>query len=202
MAGHIRSKHAASVTAVITRLLSPHKEKCHTITFDNGKEFAEHESMAAQLKADIYFAHPYSSRERGPNENSNGLIQQYFPKSMDLSDISDENVQWAVERLNHRPCKVLGYRTPHEVFFGGKVLYTKQTPVCCTSKSNPRDYSAWLAWLVCQKLNHACSRACSIALSSVLSIDLFVCNAISLSQLSREDRCKYAMCRAPDWKRL
>ena len=58
LAGHIRSKHAAGVAAVTTRLLRPHKEKCHTITFDNGKEFAEHELMAAELKADIYFAHP------------------------------------------------------------------------------------------------------------------------------------------------
>jgi len=126
LAGHIRSKHAAGVTAVTTRLLSPHKEKCHTITFDNGKEFAEHELMAAYLKADIYFAHPYSSWERGLNENSNGLLRQYFPKGMDLTEITDEQVQMAVDRLNHRPRKVLDFRTPHEVFFGVEVLYTKQ----------------------------------------------------------------------------
>lgn len=126
LAGHIRSKHAAGVTAVTTRLLIPHKEKCHTITFDNGKEFAEHENMAAELNADIYFAHPYRSWERGLNENSNGLLRQYFPKGMELTDISEEHVQWAVERLNHRPRKVLGYRTPHEVFFGVEVNYTKQ----------------------------------------------------------------------------
>ena len=83
--------------------------------------------MAIELKADIYFAHPYSSWERGLNENSNGLIRQYFPKGMDLSDIAEEHVQWAVERLNHRPRKVLGYRTPHEVFFGVEINYTKQT---------------------------------------------------------------------------
>ena len=128
LAGHIRSKHAAGVTAVTTRLLSPHKDKCHTITLDNGKEFAGHESMATKLKADIYFAHPYRSWERGLNENSNGLLRQYFPKGMELTDISEEQVQWAVERLNHRPRKVLGYRTPHEVFFGVELLYIKQTP--------------------------------------------------------------------------
>lgn len=126
LAGHIRSKHAAGVTAVTTRLLSPHKDKCHTITFDNGKEFAEHERMATELNAEIYFAHPYRSWERGLNENSNGLLRQYFPKGMELTDISEEHVQWAVERLNHRPRKVLGYRTPHEVFFGVEVNYTKQ----------------------------------------------------------------------------
>lgn len=61
LAGHIRSKHAAGVTAVTTRLLKPHKKKCHTITFDNGKEFAEHETLAAALETNIYFAHPYRS---------------------------------------------------------------------------------------------------------------------------------------------
>lgn len=65
LAGHIGSHHAAGVAAVKKRLLRPHKEKCHTITFDNGKEFSEHESMAAELNADIYFAHPYRSWERG-----------------------------------------------------------------------------------------------------------------------------------------
>jgi len=104
----------------------PHKKKCHTITFDNGKEFAEHELIAAELKADIYFAHPYRSWERGLNENSNGLLRQYFPKGIDLTKITDEQVQIAVDRLNHRPRKVLGFRTPHEIFFGVEVSYTKQ----------------------------------------------------------------------------
>ena len=96
------------------------------INFDNGKEFAEHELMGAYLKADIYFAHPYCSWERELNENSNGLLRQYFPKGMDLTDVTEEQVQMAVHRLNHRPRKVLGFRTPNEVFFEVKVLYTKQ----------------------------------------------------------------------------
>jgi len=125
LAGHIRSKHADGVTAVITRLLSPHKDICHTITLDNGKEFAEHESIAAELQAAVYFAHPYSSWERGLNENSNGLLRQYFPKGTDLTDVTDEQVQHAVERLNHRPRKVLGGRSPHEVLFGVEMRYTK-----------------------------------------------------------------------------
>jgi IS30 family transposase len=83
LAGQIRSKHAAGVADVATRLLTPHKDKCHTITFDNDKEFAEHERMAAELKAGIYFANPYRFRERWLNENSNGLLKQYFPKGMD-----------------------------------------------------------------------------------------------------------------------
>lgn len=126
LAGHIRSKHATGVADVAMRLLTPHKDKCHTITFDNGKEFAEHERMAAELKADIYFANPYRSWERGLNENSNGLLRQYFPKGMDLTGITEEQVQEAVERINHRPRKVLGFRTPHEVFFGVEIRYTKQ----------------------------------------------------------------------------
>lgn len=129
LAGHIRSKHADGVTAVTTRLLNPHKDKCHTLTLDNGKEFAGHEKMAAELKADIYFAHPYSSWERGLNENSNGLLRQYFPKGMELTDLTEDQVQRAVERLNHRPRKVLGFRTPHEVFFGVEMRYTKPTLV-------------------------------------------------------------------------
>lgn len=126
LAGHIRSKHAEGVTAVITGLLAPYKDRCHTITFDNGKEFADHQTMAEALKADIYFAHPYHSWERGLNENSNGLLRQYFPKGMELTDITEAQVLAAVEKLNHRPRKVLGFRTPHEVFFGMEIRYTKQ----------------------------------------------------------------------------
>jgi IS30 family transposase len=125
LAGHIRSKHADGVTTVVTRLLRPHKGKCHTITFDNGKEFAGHETIAAELKASVYFAHPYSSWERGLNENSNGLLRQYFPKGMDLTDVTEEQVRLAVERLNHRPRKVLGGKSPHEVLFEVEVCYTK-----------------------------------------------------------------------------
>jgi len=121
----IGSKHAEVVTAKVNSLLRPHKHKCHTVTFDNGKEFAEHETIASELKTDIYFAHPYHSWERGLNENSNGLLRQYFPKGMGLTDVTDEQVQWAVDRLNHRPRKVLAFKTPHEVFFGVEMRYTK-----------------------------------------------------------------------------
>jgi len=98
------------------------------VTFDNGKEFAEHEAIASELKADIYFAHPYHSWERGLNENTNGLLRQYFPKGMDLTTATQEQVEWATDRLNHRPRKVLGFRSPYEVFFGVKKRYTK-TPL-------------------------------------------------------------------------
>ena len=125
LAGQLPSKHAEGVTEKVNSLLRPHKHKCHTVTFDNGKEFAGHEAIASELKADIYFAHPYHSWERGLNENSNGLLRQYFPKEMELINVIEEQVQSAVDRLNHRPRKVLGFRSPHEVFFGVKMRYTK-----------------------------------------------------------------------------
>lgn len=128
LAGPLRSKHAEGVTAKVNSLLRPHKHKCHTVTFDNGKEFAGHEAIASELKADIYFAHPYHSRERGLNENSNGLLRQYFPKGMELTNVTEKRVQWAVDRINHRPRKALGFKSPHEVFFGVEMRYTKSPP--------------------------------------------------------------------------
>ena len=82
-----------------------------------GKEFAGHEEIASKLKADFYFAHPYSSWERGTNENTNGLIRQYFPKNRDFTTITQQEINMAMERLNNRPRKRLGYQTPNQVFF-------------------------------------------------------------------------------------
>ena len=98
----------------VNKGLTPHKSRVHTITYDNGREFADHEGMADDLNTRIYFAHPYASWERGLNENTNGLIRQYFPKSRDLTTVTMEHV---MGRLNHRPRKSLGFRTPYEVFF-------------------------------------------------------------------------------------
>lgn len=126
------SKHAKGVAASISRLLKPHIHHCHTITFDNGKEFADHQTIAAHLQADVYFAHPYHSWERGLNENTNGLLRQYFPKKTNFNDISHKGLQLAIDKLNHRPRKCLGYRTPFEVFYNRDILPLKTTP-CCTS---------------------------------------------------------------------
>ncbi len=93
----------------------------HTITSDNGREFCHHERIAKQLQASFYFAHPYCSWERGLNENTNGLVRQYFPKKTDLSLISDAEVKQVMQNLNHRPRKTLGSRTPHEVFYQKKI---------------------------------------------------------------------------------
>ena len=113
----LKDKRADTVRRAIIRLLEPLAARVHTITFDNGKEFCEHEALVAALKAKVYFAHPYASWERGLNENSNGLIRQYFPKKFDFAQISGADVCRAEKRLNNRPRKTLGYRTPNEVFF-------------------------------------------------------------------------------------
>ncbi|WP_312018333.1 IS30 family transposase [Shewanella surugensis] len=88
----------------------------HTITFDNGGEFAEHAVVARALEAEAYFAHPYSSYERGLNESFNGLLRQYFPKGMDLSQVTEKEVQAVQERLNLRSRKCLGYKQPKVAF--------------------------------------------------------------------------------------
>ncbi len=75
LAGLLRSKHSKGVTEKVNSLLRLYKHKCHTVTFDDGKEFAEHETIALELEAAIYFAHPYHSWEQGLNENSNGLLR-------------------------------------------------------------------------------------------------------------------------------
>ena len=124
LASMLPSKHADGITTAAVDLLGPHKGKCHTMTFDNGKEFAGHESMSEQLDMAVYFAHPYHSWERGLNENTNGLLRQYFPKGSCFEKVTEAQVQAAVERLNHRPRKILGFKTPFEVFWGKTRRYT------------------------------------------------------------------------------
>ena len=121
----LASKHSAGVTQAIVDLLRPHRQACKTLTFDNGKEFAEHEFIARSLSAKVYFAHPYCSWERGLNENTNGLLRQFFPKGCSLLKVTQAQVDEAVYLLNHRPRKCLGYRTPHEVFCGLEITPIK-----------------------------------------------------------------------------
>jgi IS30 family transposase len=113
----VDSKHADVVTAATISLLQPYLDKTLTITADNGKEFAGHESIKEQLGANVYFAHPYCSWERGLNENTNGLIRQYFTKGSSFQNITDDEVEAVMNKLNHRPRKSLKFKTPHAVFF-------------------------------------------------------------------------------------
>ena len=114
----VERRTGINVSQAIIKLLKPIKECVHTITSDNGTEFSRHEHVARQLKTDFYFAHPYCSWERGLNENTNGLIRQYFPKKHNFNTITEEQIQLVVHRLNNRPRKILGYETPNQVFYG------------------------------------------------------------------------------------
>lgn len=114
----VQRKSAELVSWSIQRLLEPIASKVLTLTSDNGKEFARHQEIATALKAKFYFAHPYSSWERGLNENTNGLIRQYFPKHHDFTTITEEDVTMVMNKLNNRPRKCLGFKTPNQVFFG------------------------------------------------------------------------------------
>ena len=93
-------------------------ESFETVTCDNGKEFVLHEELSSELSAQWYFAHPYHSWERGSCENTNGLIRQYFPKGMDFANLTQEDANKVVDKLNNRPRRCLGFETPNQVFFG------------------------------------------------------------------------------------
>lgn len=119
-----KTKHAKPVRHSIERALKPHKHRVRTITYDNGLEFAQHHTMAQTLKARIYFAQPYAAWQRGLNENTNGLIRQYLPKSQPLNRVTEKKLQHIMDRLNHRPRKSLGFKTPHDLFFNQTILLT------------------------------------------------------------------------------
>lgn len=117
----IKKKTADSIEKATSNLLKPVKELVFTLTTDNGKEFANHKNIAANLNAPVYFAKPYHSWERGLNEHTNGLIRQYFPKKTNFDTISQEDVQRVENLLNSRPRKILKFCTPFEVFSRAKL---------------------------------------------------------------------------------
>jgi IS30 family transposase len=112
----LRRSTARATQRATVRRLKPIDNFVHTITFDNGKEFAAHQDIAHALKAKIFFATPYHAWERGLNENTNGLIRDFFPKGTDFSTISNAEVAKVERLLNARPRKSLGFRSPQEVF--------------------------------------------------------------------------------------
>lgn len=115
VSAQVMSKRAEDVTQATIALLKPFRDVVHSITADNGKEFAYHEKISKALSTEVYFAHPYSSWERGLNENTNGLLRQYFPKNTDFKQVSQFDVKRAVKRLNSRPRKDLEYKTPNQL---------------------------------------------------------------------------------------
>lgn len=119
--GYARIGLAENLKAETTRQVTIRRMKDlpaslrRSVTFDNGKEFAEHRQLSRSLGLEIYFALPYRSWQRGTNENTNGLLRQFFPKGTDFSRISHQEVARVEQLLNERPRKRLGYRTPSEV---------------------------------------------------------------------------------------
>jgi len=112
----VDKREAVNVIKATINALYPIKELLNTITADNGKEFAGHQTISQVLGVDFFFAKPYHSWERGANENTNGLIRQYFPKKTNFENITDEEIQAVENILNNRPRKRLGYRTPLDIF--------------------------------------------------------------------------------------
>jgi transposase, IS30 family len=107
---------AGSTYHAMVCLLQPIAHKVKTVTTDNGSEFAWHEKLDATLGCMSYFCTPYSSCQRGTNENTNGLVRQYVPKKRELDTVDQQELQMIEDKLNHRPRKRLNFRTPHQVF--------------------------------------------------------------------------------------
>jgi transposase, IS30 family len=112
----VKDRTARRVRRAITQRLSELPSSlCRTLTLDNGKEFSEHEALADRLDLGIYFAEPYKSWQRGSNENTNGLLRQFFPKGTDFRHIGWQTIAEATDLINNRPRKRLNYQTPNEV---------------------------------------------------------------------------------------
>ena len=124
----VKGKKASQITKHTINALAPIKKWVHTITKDNGKEFAGHQTIAEKLECSVFFAHPYASWERGLNEYTNKLLRQYFPKNTSLNDIPIQRILEAVEKLNNRPRKKLGFKTPKQVFY----QYIRRMEKTCT----------------------------------------------------------------------
>lgn len=114
--GVLPDRKARTVSRITRYRLHQISARVHSITLDNGSEFACHPRMARSLSTDIYFAEPYKPWQRGSNENTNGLIRQYLPKKMSLKNLTQAEADRIENRLNHRPRKCLDYLTPFEVF--------------------------------------------------------------------------------------
>lgn len=113
----LEGKNALELARAVVRLMAPFKDLVLSITSDNGLEFAMHKYIARKLDAEFYFAHPYSSWERGLNEYSNRLIRQYIPKKTDFNDVNDQQIRDITMKLNSRPRKKLNFKSPGSVFF-------------------------------------------------------------------------------------
>ena len=116
LAGKVENKQAAIQREMIETLLK--NQPVESISFDNGVEFAEHESIEKTLKTNVYFAEPHCPWQRGSNENTNGLLRFFFPRGSNFKEITQDNVNEVVRLMNGRPRKCLGWLTPEEVYAG------------------------------------------------------------------------------------
>ncbi len=118
LAAKLDDKKAESLTIQSTKAFCRIPKKMRqTLTVDNGKEFARFKELENKTGLTVYFADPYAAWQRGTNENTNGLLRQYFPKGTDFRTVTKKDLAFAVKKLNHRPRKCLNYRSPHEVFW-------------------------------------------------------------------------------------
>lgn len=122
--GKVSRRTARAVRQQVCQLLLPVEDKVLTLTSDHGKEFADHERIAETLQLKFYFAHPYAAWERGTNENTNGLLRQYFPKKSDFKTVSKKKIEQTSSKLNFRPRKTLRFKTPFEMFYNITVALT------------------------------------------------------------------------------
>ena len=109
-------KKSKLVIEAMVKLLEPLTE--YTVTPDRGKEFTYHQKLSDQLNIEVYFPDPHAPWQRGTNENTNGLLREYFPKGSDLTLVDDQTIQLWENKLNNRPRKCLNWKTPYEVFYG------------------------------------------------------------------------------------
>lgn len=112
-----KGKNADALAETVIEMLMPYKTFVKSITSDNGSEFARHEKIAERLATQFYFAHPYASWERGLSEYSNKLIRQYIPKQTNFDKFEDSFIKQVQHKINRRPRKNLGFKTPKDVFF-------------------------------------------------------------------------------------
>ena len=112
----VEHKDSSSISEAVVKLLNPFRKLVLTITSDNGKEFADHEKIAEKLATKFYFADTYASWQRGLNENTNGLLRQYFPKKSNFISISLDKLKAAQNKINHRPRKTLNFHSPFDIF--------------------------------------------------------------------------------------
>ena len=114
---HLPGDHTAATVrdAVVTKIATLPAELRRSLTWDQGSEMSQHAQIAIDADIDVFFCDPASPWQRGTNENTNGLLRQYFPKGTDLSVFTPEDLQAIQDEFNDRPRAVLGYRKPHEV---------------------------------------------------------------------------------------